>query len=85
MGCSNKYIPSIIAYYSLVLSFILHSSFCIYTIFQLKQFKIKLELLQTIIELINDFNWDKLLNFVLNIVSLIKKIFENTRKNTIST
>ena len=63
-----------------MLSFILHSSFCIYTIFQLKQFKIKLELVQTIIELINDFNWDKLLNFVLNIVSLIKKIFENTLK-----
>ena len=79
-SCGNKYIPSIIAYYSLVLSFILHSSFCIYTIFQLKQFKIKLELVQTIIELINDFNWDKLLNFVLNIVSPIKKIFENTLK-----
>ena len=47
--CGNKYIPSIVAYYSLILSFILHSSFYVYTIFQLKQFKIKLELVQTII------------------------------------
>lgn len=30
-SCGNKYIPSIVAYYSLILSFILHSSFCIYT------------------------------------------------------
>lgn len=42
--CGNKYIPSIIAYYSLILSFILHSSFCVYTIFKLKQLKIKLDL-----------------------------------------
>ena len=79
-SCGNKYIPSIVAYYSLILSFILHSSFCIYTIFQLKQFKIKLEVVQTIIELITDFNWDKLLNFVFDIVDLIKKIFENSLK-----
>ena len=58
----------------------MHSSFCIYTIFQLKQFKIKLEVVQTIIELITDFNWDKLLNFVFDIVVLIKKIFENSLK-----
>jgi hypothetical protein len=35
---------------------------------------------QTIIELITDFNWDKLLNFVFDIVVLIKKIFENSLK-----
>ena len=38
--CGNKYIPSIVAYYSLVICFIFHSAFCIYTIFQLKQFEI---------------------------------------------
>ena len=59
---------------------ILHSSFCVYTIFQLKQFKIKLEFVQAIIGLITDFNWDKLLNFVFGIVDLIKKIFENSIK-----
>ena len=58
----------------------MHSSFCVYTIFQLKQFKIKLELVQEIIELITDFNWDKLLNLVFSIVDLIKKIFENSIK-----
>ena len=36
--------------------------------------------MQTIIELITDFNWDKLLNFVFDIVVLIKKIFENSLK-----
>ena len=78
--CGNKYIPSIVAYYSLVICFIFHSAFCIYTIFQLKQFEIKLVVVQTIIKLITDFDWDKLLNLVLGIVDLIKKIFENSLK-----
>ena len=78
--CGNKYIPSIVAYYSLILSFVFHSSFCIYTIFQFKQFKIELIFVQTIIELITNFNWDNLLNLVLGIIDLIKRIFENSLK-----
>ena len=79
-ACGDKYIPSIVAYYSLILSFVFHSSFCIYTIFQFKQFKIELIFVQTIIELITNFNWDNLLNLVLGIIDLIKRIFENSLK-----
>ena len=52
----------------------------IYTIFQFKQFKIELIFVQTIIELITNFNWDNLLNLVLGIIDLIKRIFENSLK-----
>ena len=78
--CGDKYIPSIVAYYSSILSFFCHTSFCIYTIFQFKQFKIELILVQTIIKLITNFNWDNLLNLVLGIIDLIKRIFENSLK-----
>ena len=78
--CGDKYIPSIVAYYLLILSFLFHFFFCIYTKFQFKQFKIELILVQTIIESITNFNWDNLFNLVLGIIDLIKRIFENSLK-----
>ena len=34
-ACGDKYIPGIVAYYSLIITFLFHSAFCVYTIYQL--------------------------------------------------
>jgi len=61
-ACGDKYIPGIVAYYSVIISFLLHSAFCIYTIYQLKQFYIQLKFVSTLIETIKNFTFGDLLD-----------------------
>jgi len=68
-ACGDKYIPGIVAYYSVIISFLLHSAFCIYTIYQLKQFYIQLKFVSTLIETIKNFTFGDLLDS-------LKRIFE---------
>lgn len=68
-ACGDKYIPGIVAYYSVIISFLLHSAFCIYTIYQLKQFYIQLKFVSTLIETITNFTFGDLLDS-------LKRIFE---------
>lgn len=57
-ACGDKYIPGIVAYYSLIITFLFHSAFCVYTIYQLKQFYIQLKFVTVLIEKIKTFTFD---------------------------
>lgn len=73
-ACGDKYIPGIVAYYSVIISFLLHSAFCIYTIYQLKQFYIQLKFVSTLIETIKNFTFGDLLDSLKRIFKKFKSL-----------
>ena len=73
-ACGDKYIPGIVAYYSVIISFLLHSAFCIYTIYQLKQFYIQLKFVSTLIETIKNFTFGDLLDSLKRIFNKFKSL-----------
>ena len=59
-ACGDKLIPGIVAYYSIIICFLFHSAFCVYTIYQLKQFYIQLKFVTVLIEKIKTFTFEAL-------------------------
>ena len=59
-ACGDKLIPGIVAYYSLIICFLFHSAFCVYTILQLKQFYIELKFVSVLYEKIKTFTFEAL-------------------------
>ena len=59
-ACGDKLIPGIVAYYSLIICFLFHSAFCIYTILQLKQFYIELKFVSVLFEKMKTFTFEAL-------------------------
>ena len=59
-ACGDKLIPGIVAYYSLIICFLFHSAFFIYTILQLKQFYIELKFVSVLFEKMKTFTFEAL-------------------------
>ena len=59
-ACGDKLIPGIVAYYSIIICFLFHSAFCVYTILQLKQFYIELKFVSVLYEKIKTFTFEAL-------------------------
>ena len=59
-ACGDKLIPGIVAYYSLIICFLFHSAFCVYTIYQLKQFYIELKFVSVLFEKMKTFTFEAL-------------------------
>ena len=59
-ACGDKLIPGIVAYYSLIICFLFHSAFCVYTILQLKQFYIELKFVSVLFEKMKTFTFEAL-------------------------
>ena len=59
-ACGDKLIPGIVAYYSIIICFLFHSAFCIYTILQLKQFYIELKFVSVLFEKMKTFTFEAL-------------------------
>ena len=59
-ACGDKLIPGIVAYYSIIICFLFHSAFCVYTIIQLKQFYIELKFVSVLYEKIKTFTFEAL-------------------------
>ena len=59
-ACGDKLIPGIVAYYSIIICFLFHSAFCVYTILQLKQFYIELKFVSVLFEKMKTFTFEAL-------------------------
>ena len=64
-ACGDKVIPGIVAYYSVIISFLLYTGFCIYSVIQLKLFHIRLVIVEHVIDLIVHFSFKKIFEEIL--------------------